>query len=180
MSTDERSGTGEDADEATRRHFDEVVASFATAMLVTTRNHEGQLRARPLTVAGRGPNGELYFSTSIDSPKVEEIDRDAQVVVTFQSEHRYASLSGTARLSRDRSLVDRLWKESWKVWFPGGKEDPSLAIVIVSPTAAEYWDQTGLAGMRYVLRAVKAYAMGTKPRDGADPRQNAKVPIGRS
>ncbi|HVU53115.1 MAG TPA: pyridoxamine 5'-phosphate oxidase family protein [Polyangia bacterium] len=160
----------------TRRHFGELVASFATAMLVT-RTADGELRARPLTVAGAEPSGEVYFSTSVEAPKVHEIEADARVVVTFQNDSVYVSLTGTARLSRDRALVERLWKESWKVWFPKGKEDPTLAIVIVAPTAAEYWDQRGLAGLRYVLRSLEAYVTGTKAPDGADPRQNAKVPL---
>jgi len=164
------------SDDETRRHFGELVAKFATAMLVT-RTPEGELRARPLTVAGAEPTGTIYFSTSVESPKVHEIDADAHVVVTFQSGKAYASLSGTARLSRDRALVERLWKESWKVWFPKGRDDPSLAILIVSPTAAEYWDQSGLAGMRYALRALEAYVKGTKAPDATDPRQNAKVPL---
>jgi general stress protein 26 len=164
------------SDEETRRHFGKVVGKFATAMLVTRTPH-GELRARPLTVAGAEPNGTVYFATSVESPKVHEIDVDAHVVVTFQSDKAYASLSGTARLERDRSLVERLWKETWKVWFPKGKDDPSLAILIVSPTAAEYWDQSGLAGMKYALRALEAYFKHVKAPDGADPQQNAKVPL---
>jgi general stress protein 26 len=164
------------SDDETRRHFGKLVGKFTTAMLVT-RTPQGELRARPLTVADAEPSGTVYFATSVESPKVHEIDVDAHVVVTFQSGKAYASLSGTARLSRDRSLIERLWKESWKVWFPNGKDDPSLAILIVSPTAAEYWDQGGLAGMKYALRALEAYVTGTKAPDGADPRQNAKVPL---
>ena len=109
------------SNEASRKHLDELIASFATAMLVT-RSQDGAMRARPLTVAGHEPGGQVYFSTNVDSPKVDEIEDDAHVVVTFQSAHKYASLSGTARLSRDRSLIERLWKESWKVWFPAGKD----------------------------------------------------------
>jgi general stress protein 26 len=164
------------SDEEIRKHFGEIVARFSTAMLVT-RTPEGALRARPLTVAGSEPDGTMYFSTSLEAPKVHEIEADAHVVVTLQSDKAYGSLSGTARLSRDRSLIERLWKESWKVWFPKGKDDPSLAILIVTATAAEYWDQSGLAGVKYVLRALKAYVTGTKAGDGVDPGQNAKVPL---
>ena len=160
----------------TRAHFDELVASFETAMLVT-RTRQGALRARPLTVAGL-EEGSLYFSTSLEAPKVQEIEADAHVVVTFQDAKRYASVSGTARLSRDRSLVERLWKDTWKVWFPKGKDDPTLAILIVRPTAAEYWDQSGASGLRYALRSLEAYVRGEKAPDGVDPGQNAKVPVG--
>ena len=51
------------------------------------------------------------------------------------------------------------------------------AILIVTPEAAEYWDLAGLAGVRYVLRSLRAYVTGTAPADGSDPRQNAKVPF---
>jgi general stress protein 26 len=162
-------------DEDTRRHFEELIAGFGTAMLVT-RTVEGRLRARPLTVAGT-EGGRVYFSTSVDSPKMDELAADAEVAVTFQSERRYASLSGTVRSSRDRRLIHRLWKEAWKVWFPEGKDDPHLTILIVTPEAAEYWDLTGLAGARYVLRSLKAYVTGATPADGSDPMQNAKVPF---
>jgi general stress protein 26 len=164
------------SDDDTKKHFGDLVAKFTTAMLVT-RTPEGELRARPLTVAGAEPDGTIYFSTSLDAPKVHEIDVDAHVVVTFQSDAAYASVSGMARLSRDRSLVERLWKETWKVWFPKGREDPALAILIVTPTAAEYWDLRGLTGMKYVLRSLKAYVTHTKAPDGGDPRQNAKVSL---
>jgi general stress protein 26 len=164
------------AEESTR-HFVELVEGFETAMLVT-RTSDGQLRARPLSVAAVDPDGVVYFSTNVESPKADEIEADARVVVTFQKAKKYASLSGTAHLSRERTLVERLWKEDWKVWFPAGPRDPSLAIVIVRPTAAEYWDQTGIAGMKYAFRALKAYLTGTKAPDAVDPAQNAKVPLG--
>ena len=162
-----------------RQHLHELLRGFDTAMLVT-RTADGSLRARPLTVAKVAPareDGRVYFSTSVESPKIGELEADAHVAVTFQDSKRYVSLSGTARLLRDRALVDELWNETWKVWFPRGKDDPTLAILEVTPDAGQYWDLTGLAGLRYVVASLKAYATGTKPPDGADPRQNAKVPL---
>jgi general stress protein 26 len=165
----------DDPDQNTK-HLFELIASFSTAMLVT-HALDGSLRARPLSVAKPHGDGRVYFSTSIDSPKVLELDADPRVVITFQDGGRYVSLSGTAEISRDRALVDALWSELWKVWFPGGKDDPTLAIIAVTPSEGEYWDQTGLAGMRYFFRSAKGYLTGTKPADGADSQQNAKVPL---
>jgi general stress protein 26 len=156
------------------KHLFELIATFSTAMLVT-RTAESTLRARPLSVASSHDDGRVYFSTSIDSPKVLELDDDAQVVVTFQDSRRYISLSGTAQVLRDRLLIDRLWSETWRVWFPGGKDDPSLAIIAVTPSEGEYWDETGIAGARYVLRSIKGYVTGTKPPEKIDDRLNAKV-----
>src|SRR5262249_30993628 len=149
---------------------------FDTAMLVT-RGVDGTLRGRPLTVAKEYDDGRVFFAIRVESLHVRELESDPQVAVVFQDDRRHVSLSGTARLRRDRALVDELWSETWRLWFPHGPEDPNLAIVEVRPTSGEYWDSTGLAGMRYLFAAMKAYAMGGTPPDGEDERQNAKVPL---
>ena len=162
--------------EQKKKHLHELIADFTTAMLVT-RAVDGHLQGRPLALAEAQYDGKVYFSTSIESPKVAQLEADEHVAVTFQDDKRYVSLTGTARTTRDRALIDRLWSEAWKVWFPKGKDDPTLAIVTVTPETGEYWDQTGLAGVRYLFRSLEAYAAGTKPSDGTDERQNAKVPL---
>jgi general stress protein 26 len=144
----------------------ELIGKFTTALLVT-RKDQGRMRARPLSLAAAHEEGKLYFATSLDSPKVEEIESDAEVLVTLQDHVRYVSISGTARISRDRGLIDRLWSEGWRIWFPEGERDPSLAIVEVTPREAEYWDQSGARGIKYALEMVKAYATRTTPESGA-------------
>lgn len=144
----------------------ELIGKFATAMLVT-RTEGGRMRARPLSLASAHDDGKLYFATSLDSPKVDEIESDADVLVTLQDSVDYLSISGTARISRDRGLVERLWSEGWQIWFPGGRGDPSLAIVEVTPHEAEYWDQSGARGIKYALEMVKAYVTRTTPESGA-------------
>jgi general stress protein 26 len=170
--------TMSDPTDGKTKHLHELIADFDTAMLVT-HAADGGLRGRPLAVANAHDkatdDGKVYFATSIESPKVDELRADAHVAVTFQDDKRYVSLSGTAELTRDRALIERLWAEPWKVWFPKGKDDPTLAIVVVTPAAGEYWDQTGLAGLRYLVSSMKAYATGTKGPDGTDEEQNAKV-----
>jgi general stress protein 26 len=163
-----------------RAHLREVVSDFDTAMLVT-RTTAGEIRARPLalsaaeTGADMLEDGVLYFPTSLSSPKIEEIAADPRVAVTMQDKRRFVSISGTARILSDRALVDRLWSEAWKVWFPDGKEDPELCLLEVSPTAAEYWDQKGGKGLRYLFDAAKAYVQGETPE--TTDEQHAKVRV---
>jgi general stress protein 26 len=159
-----------------KKHLHELIADFDTAMLVT-RAADGGLHARPVSIAKERTDERLYVATSVASTKVAEIQADEHVVVTFQDSARYVALRGTARTTHDRALVDHLWTEAWKVWFPKGKDDPTLVLVEVTPVGGEYWDQTGLGGMRYLVESVKAYAMGTKPPEGTDERQNAKVEL---
>jgi general stress protein 26 len=148
-----------------RKQLIELLKHFHTAMLVT-HTDGGGLRARPLALAAAHDEGVLYFATSSSSPKVAEIERTPEVAVTLQDSRRYVSIGGTARITCDRALIDRLWSETWKLWFPQGKGDPDLCIVVVTPHEAEYWDQSGLAGVKFVLEAVQAYATGTKPKSG--------------
>lgn len=163
-----------------RSHLRHLIAGFDTAMLVT--QGEG-LHARPMAVAHAGLASEderdehLYFATSIDSGKVQELEREHDVALTFQDARRYVALSGRATVRRDRALVERLWSEGWRVWFPAGKDDPDLCIVDVRPERAEYWDMTGDKGVQAAWNALKAYVRSDKPEEVEDA--TAKVPFRR-
>ena len=115
----------------------------------------------------------MYFSTRLQSPKIAEISSNPAVAVTFQSRSQFASVYGNAYVVRDRALIERLWSEAWRVWFPGGKDDPSLCLIRVEAREAEYWGNAGTQGIKYVLEAGKAYAKSETP--AVDNNQNAKV-----
>jgi general stress protein 26 len=151
-----------------QQQFHEVAADFDTAMLVT-RGDDGSMHARPMAVADLRPNGETYFATALDSPKVQELERDATALITFQGNDQFATLRGKIRVSRDPALIERLWRESWEVWFPGGKADPNLCILVVNGIDGEFWDRQGTEGIGY--RFVDAQ---TTPDDVAE-ENHAKV-----
>ena len=153
----------------------ELIGKFNTAMLVT-RTEGGGMRARPLSLASAHDGGKLYFSTSVESPKVEEMESQPDVLVTLQDNARYISISGTARITRDRGLIERLWSEPWRVWFPGGKGRSLAGDRGSDAHQAEYWDQSGVLGAKYFIEMVKAYATGTTPDSGASSA-NRKVQL---
>ena len=41
-------------------------------------------------------------------------------------------------------MIAELWKEPFRVWFPGGKEDATISLISVHPQGAEYWDSQGV------------------------------------
>jgi general stress protein 26 len=155
-----------------KKHLVQMLRDFETGVLVT-KTSDGGFHGRPMEVAKVDDDGGLYFSASLNSPKIAEIDADNTVGVFFQKAKQWVSLSGTAEVLRDRSLIDELWQESWKVWFPEGKQSPEIGIVHVKPTGGEYWDISGERGVRFMFEAVKAYVSGSKP-DTRD-EGNAKV-----
>jgi general stress protein 26 len=158
------------------RKFHDLLGKFETAMLVTHTADQG-LRGRPMQIAGVDDDSRVWFFTSVESGKVEEIGQDTHVAVTCQKDgDLFLSLSGKATLLRDPAKVEQLWKEAYKAWFPKGKDDPALALVSVTPQDGEYWDDEGLKKIKYLFEAAKAYATGTTPHiDEGD--QHAKVKL---
>ena len=154
----------------------EMLEEFGLAMLVT-RTPEGQLRARPMALAEVEPDGTLWFGTDRHSPKVDELENDSHVAVTMQSKTRFVSLSGTAATVDDRERLARLWKAEWKVWFPGGKDDPNLLFLRVAGTTGEYWDNSGTGGLKYLIEAGKALLTGTRPDVEHDPKVHGRVSL---
>jgi general stress protein 26 len=146
---------------AKTKHLKELLESFDTAMLVT-RHGEGN-HARPMAIAEVEGASTLWFVTTSDSPKVDEIRSDDRVSVTLQSARKFVALSGTSALIHDRERILALWKEDWRIWFPKGKEDPSIALIRVNVEDAEFWDNAGGKGIRYVFEAVKGIIKGERP-----------------
>jgi general stress protein 26 len=139
----------------------EIVEGFDTAMLVT---HAGDgFRARPMAVAESAPEGVLYFVTDIDSGKVGDLAANPGAQVILQDGKRFASLAGRVRIVRDRALVEQLWTEASRLWFPQGKDDPSLCVLAFHVHEGEYWDRGGLKALKFLFKAAKAYATGTRP-----------------
>ena len=130
-----------------------LTESMGVAMLVT-RTREGKLVSRPVQQAGF--DGELWFFTSAASHKAAEIRAHPQVNLAYAdaSGNTFVSISGTARVRRERSRIDSMWREPMRAFFPGGKDDPDITLICVQVDSAEYWDGPGmLAGkvLRFLL-----------------------------
>lgn len=147
-------------------HLHDLLSGFDTAMLVT-RSSDGHLHARPMRFAELHADADAYFVTSIDSPKVAEIYADADVLLTFQSATQYAAVYGRVNVVRDRELVERLWDDSWKSWFPRGKSDPAIALLRFDAEHGEFWNDLAAGGARYAFEAAKAYMTGGPRPDSA-------------
>lgn len=52
----------------------------------------------------------------------------------------FACLAGTARVDNDFAMIDKLWNKQVDAWFPGGKEDPNLALLRFDIDDAELWE----------------------------------------
>jgi general stress protein 26 len=152
----------------------ELLADFDWAMLVT-RTAAGGLRSRPMAVAQVEENGLMWFMTERPSGKLEDVANDDHVNIAMQSKSQFVSVSGRAVVVDDARKVVELWNEAWKVYFPDGKDDPSLVLLKVHGETGEYWDYSGTSRIRYLIEAGKAYLSGTKPEVAEDPKMHGKV-----
>lgn len=157
-----------------REKFRELLEEFRTAMLIT-HAPDGTLRARPMAIAQVEPDCGLWFLTGHDTAKAHEIEQDTRAHVACQNDRSaYLSISGTASLVRDRAKLDELWSEPYRAWFPGGKDDPNIALIHFKAAAGEYWDNEGTNKAKFILETVKAYMSGerTHVREG---EQHGKI-----
>jgi general stress protein 26 len=141
------------------QRFKEILDSFDNAMLVS-HSPDGSLRARPMAIAGVGNDGELWFITSIESPKVEELEREPSVAIVAQSGTKFLSISGLAEVRRDRDVIEEHWLPEFNLWFEEGQQDPTATAIRLVPTRAEYWDRSGLKPWRHAFDIVMAMFPG--------------------
>lgn len=112
--------------------------------MLTTMEPDGSLRSRPLETLELDREGRLWFFTQAHSPKSAEVEAgDHQVNLSYADprDEDFASISGTARVVRDRQKMQALWNSRLDAWFPRGLDDPDLALLEVRIDKAEYWDR---------------------------------------
>jgi len=151
--------------------LNELIKNINMAML-TTIDHDGTLRSRPMATQQAEPDGTLWFFTGIDTHKVGELKDHDQVNVSYSDAgaNSFVSVSGTATISRDKQKIEELWNPINKAWFPDGPEDPNIALIKVDVHAAEYWDAPN-SKMVQVVGFLKALATG----QAYDPGENEKI-----
>ena len=136
------------------------------AMLTTMAGNK--FRSRPMSTQEMDENGDLWFFTSDDTHKVEEIEADDRVLVAYSQpdDNTYVSVFGRAKLVKDRAKIEELWNPVHKAWFPEGLDDPHLSLLKVSVEEAEYWDSPN-SKLVQIAGFVKALVTGQEA-DGGD------------
>ncbi|HSC68175.1 MAG TPA: pyridoxamine 5'-phosphate oxidase family protein [Cellvibrio sp.] len=114
---------------------------------------------RPMGVQQVDDEGNLWFLSSSDSHKNQEIAINPEVTLHFQgSAHSdFLVLKGRASVARDHNKIKELWKPIFKTWFTEGEDDPRISVVKVTPTEGYYWDTKhgfAVAGIKMAIGAL--------------------------
>jgi general stress protein 26 len=133
--------------------------------LLTTVSEGGDLHSRPLAVLEDEFDGSIWFFTADPSPKTDDIAANPSVNVSLTDGKSYLSLAGTASVDRDQERIEQLWNPMVEAWFENGREDPTVALLRVDATTAEFWSIDKPAIAR-TFEVVKALVTKTQPDVG--------------
>ena len=159
-------------DDEMRIKVREMVKDIQVAIMVTT-DPEGHLRGRPMRAQKPGTDSDtLWFFTRDDSPKVDEIEGNPSVLLGYSDpkSQDFVSISGHARIVRDKAKNKELWTEDLRTWLPDGPDGDGYALIAVDIRGAEYWDAIS-SNVTFAFGYAKALATGKPASSG----ENAKV-----
>jgi general stress protein 26 len=136
----------------------ELLKGIHIAMMHTVAR-DGSINSRPMAVQDKTFDGKLWFLTRVSSEKVDEIQQDQHITLTFTdtSDAKYLTLKGRASVNQDRAKINQLWNPMYKAWFPNGESDPEIAVLRVDVTEAEYWQASSnklVRSAKYLAAAV--------------------------
>jgi len=137
--------------------------------MFTSSNDSRTLTSRPLTQQQVDPLGNMWFFVSDQEAFTRDLLGNAQVNVSFSDikDNLYVSITGRAELLRDRIKAEELWSPMIKTWFPGGLDDPHLALIKVKIQSAEYWDAPS-SKMTQFFSMAKGVFTGERPKNIGD------------
>lgn len=113
----------------------------------TTRRADGHLASRPMAVQRRAAGTDLWFMSNGESHKLEELASDPHVNCAFYNtgSREWVSVSGTAVLSHDKTMIHDLYQPDWRAWLGdeggernGGPDDPRITLVLVEAHSVVY------------------------------------------
>ena len=139
----------------------ELVQQIHIAMM-TTVAPDGSMSSRPMAVQNKPFDGTLWFLTRSHSEKVEEVEQDQHVSLTFAEPKasRYIAIKGRASVSQDRGKIKELWNPMYKAWFPKGEDDPEIAVLRIEVIEADYWEASGSKLVMLLKYAAAALTAG--------------------
>jgi general stress protein 26 len=116
-----------------------LAAARATMSKVTdcwaaTPSLDGGVSTRVVAPIAGVPGEEdwtIWIATSGGSRKAAEIRRAGRLTLGYQHhpDRSYVALMGRAMLIEDRDHIRGRWREAWRLYFPGGPDDPDTIFV---------------------------------------------------
>jgi general stress protein 26 len=151
--------------------FYQMVEDIEVAMM-TTRRPDGHLRSRAMATQKRAAGADLWFVTAADSDKLDDLEHDAHVNISYynNSSREWISVSGIAHVSKDPQKIAELYEPDWKMWFGsdeeaprhGTPEDPRILLIGITMHSAEFLEVDKPKPV-VLYELVKGWLTGSEP-----------------
>jgi len=151
----------------------EQIENIEIAMM-TTRRRDGHLQSRAMATQKRAAGADLWFVTAGGTAKLLDLQADPHVNLSYYKDRtrEWISVSGVARISRDRDKIRELYAPDWSIWFPkegdprhGTADDPRMVLVAVDVHAAVFFEVDKPQPV-VLFEMVKGWLTGTDPKIG--------------
>lgn len=142
--------------------------------MMTTRRRDGHLESRAMANQKRVEGADLWFVTSEGTAKLADLEADPHVNLAYYNadSREWVSVSGIARITRDRRKIADLYATDWKVWFPdegdprhGTPDDPRMVLIAVDVHAAVYFEVTKPKPL-VLYEMISGWLTGSEPQIG--------------
>ncbi|MEO6238481.1 MAG: pyridoxamine 5'-phosphate oxidase family protein [Vicinamibacterales bacterium] len=150
-----------------------MIDDLQTAML-TTRRHDGHLVSRAMANQKRAPGADLWFVTSSDTGKLDDLEADPHVNLAYYKDRtrEWISVAGLAKVSRDRDTITQLYAPDWKAWFNDGNDpragtpdDPKIVLIGIDVHSAVFLEVNKPQPV-VLYEIAKGWITGAKPDIG--------------
>jgi general stress protein 26 len=142
--------------------------------MMTTRRTDGHLESRAMATQKRAAGADLWFVTLEGSQKLHDLAADPHINLAYYKDRtrEWISVSGIARISRDRATIHELYAPDWGAWFSKGDDprhgtadDPRMVLIGVDIHAAVYLEVNKPQPV-VLFELVKGWLTGSTPEIG--------------
>lgn len=157
----------DDAPDARREELFDRLERTPTCMLIT-HDASGATHVRPMTTQQVEAPGILWMFTSASGHIATEVAANPAVLLIYSDtgDGAYAAVRGHAVIMRDLAKQRELWTTLAGAWFPGGAEDPDLALLRITLSFAEQWEPTSGKVVQFLEIAAAALTKSVPNEDG--------------
>ena len=142
-------------DSAAERHrVRDLLQQSDVAMLLTFGSEEAHT-GRPMLPLWLPEDPNIYFLTHRESRKVAQVNERPHVALTVINAGCYLVVLGLAYASQDPALIRRLWRPSYRAWFPKSSDDREATVLRMVINKVNYWEPPR-SRVRRVFQAVRA------------------------
>jgi len=150
-------------------HIDDIEIA-----MMTTRRRDGHLQSRAMATQRRAEGADLWFVSMDGTAKLSDLEVDPHVCLSYYKDRtrEWISVSGIARISRDRSKIRELYALDWKAWFGsegdprhGTPDDPRMVLIGIDVHAAAFLEVNKPQPV-ILFELVKGWMTGKAPEIG--------------